>query len=57
MPPVARMTLVSRAFINSWVTSSVTVVIQLIAQSGAPARRAASFISSALRVMQRTADG
>ena len=34
------MTAVSRAFISSCVPSSVTVVIQLIAPSGAPARRA-----------------
>ena len=57
MPPVARMTAVSRAFISSWVPSSVTVVIQLIEPSGAPARRAASCITSATRVMQRAADG
>src|SRR4029079_17422448 len=57
MPPVARMTAVSRAFISSCVPSSVTVVMQLIAPSGAPARRAASFMISAVREMQRTADG
>ena len=57
MPPVARITAVSRAFISSCVPSSVTVVIQLIAPSGAPAPRAASFMISATRVMQRTADG
>ena len=57
MPPVARMTAVSRAFINSWVPSSVTVDIQLIAPSGAPARRAPSFITSATREIQRTAAG
>jgi len=51
------MTAVSFAFINSCVPSSVTVVIQLMAPSGAPARLAASFMISATRVMQRTADG
>ena len=51
------MTATSRAFINSCVPSSVTVVIQLTAPSGAPARRAASFMTSATRVMQRTAAG
>ncbi len=57
MPPVARITAVSRAFINSCVPSSVTCVIQLIAPSGAPAFRAASCMISAVRVMQRTAEG
>ena len=57
MPPVARITAVSRAFISSWVPSSVTVVIQLTDPSGAPAFRAASFISSATRDMHRTAAG
>ena len=57
MPPVARITATSRAFISSCVPSSVTVVIQLIAPSGAPAPRAASSMISATRVMQRTADG
>ena len=57
MPPVARMTAVSRAFISSCVPSIVTVDIQLIAPSGAPAFRAASFITSATREMQRTAAG
>ena len=57
MPPVARITATSRAFISSCVPSSVTVVIQVIAPSGAPARRAASLMISAARVMQRTAAG
>ena len=57
MPPVARITATSRAFISSCVPSSVTVVMQLIAPSGAPARRAASPMISATREMQRTADG
>ena len=54
---MARITAVSRAFISSWVPSIVTVVIQLMAPSGAPARRAASFITSATREMHRTAAG
>ena len=57
MPPVARITATSRLFISSCVPSSVTVVIQLMLPSGAPAPRAASFMISATRVMQRTADG
>ena len=57
MPPVARMTATSRCFISSFVPSIVTVVIQLIAPSGAPARRAAWSITSATRVMHLTADG
>ena len=51
------MTAVSRAFISSWVPSSETVCIQLMAPSGHPAVRAAALIISATRVMQRTADG
>ena len=51
------MTAVSRAFISSCVPSIVTVDIQLIEPSGAPARRAASFMTSATREMQRTAAG
>ena len=57
MPPVARITATSRAFISSCVPSSVTVVIQPMLPSGAPARRAASFMTSATRVMHATADG
>ena len=57
MPPVARMTDTSRAFINSCVPSSVTVVIHPIAPSGSPAARAASCMISAVRVMQRAAEG
>ena len=57
MPPVARMTAVSRAFINSCVPSRVIVVIQLIDPSGAPARRAPSDMISATLVMQRAAAG
>ncbi len=57
MPPVARMTATSRCFISSCVPSSVTVFIQAIAASGAPARRAASCMISAVREMQRTAAG
>ena len=57
MPPVARITATSRCFINSFVPSIVTVVIQLIAPAGAPARRAASSSTSATRVMHLTADG
>ncbi len=57
MPPVARITATSRCFISSCVPSSVTVVIQLMAPAGAPARRAASSMTSATRVMHRTADG
>ena len=57
MPPVARITDTSRGFISSCVPSSVTVVIQPIAPSGRPALRPASFMMSAVRVMQRAADG
>jgi hypothetical protein len=57
MPPVARITAVSLALINSCVPSRVTVVIQLMTPSGAPAFLAASFMISATRVMQRTAAG
>ena len=57
MPPVARITATSRCFISSCVPSSVTVVIQLMAPGGAPARRAASSITSATRVMHFTAEG
>ena len=57
MPPVARITATSRCFISSCVPSSVTVVIQLMAPAGAPARRAASSMTSATRVMHLTADG
>ncbi len=57
MPPVARMTATSRHFISSCVPSRVTVVMQLIDPSGAPAPRAASFMISATREMQRTAEG
>ena len=38
MPPVARITATSRLFISSCVPSRVTVVIQLMLPSGAPAR-------------------
>src|SRR5205823_11449524 len=57
MPPVARMTATSRCFISSCVPSIVTVDIQLIAPTGAPARRAASSMTSATLVMHLTADG
>ena len=57
MPPVARITETSRALISSCVPSSVTVCIQPMAPSGNPARRPASFMMSAVRVMQRAADG
>ena len=57
MPPVARITETSRAFISSWVPSSVTVFIQPMAPSGSPALRPASSMMSAVRVMQRAADG
>ena len=53
--PGRRITATSRCFINSCVPSSVTVVIQLIAPCGAPARRAASSITSATREMHLTA--
>jgi hypothetical protein len=57
MPPVARITATSRCFISSCVPSSETVVIQLMEPAGAPARRAASSITSATRVMHLTAEG
>ena len=57
MPPVARITATSRCFISSCVPSSDTVVIQLIAPSGAPAAVAAAAMISATRVMHRAADG
>ena len=57
MPPVARITETSRAFISSCVPSSVTVFIHPIAPSGSPALRPASFMMSAVQVMQRAADG
>src|ERR1700749_2099606 len=57
MPPVARITATSRAFISSWVPSRVMVFIQLMLPAGAPARAAASAMSSTDRVMQRAADG
>ncbi len=57
MPPVARITATSRCFMSSCVPSIVTVAIQLIAPAGAPARPAASAITSATRVMHLTAAG
>ncbi len=57
MPPVARITATARCFISSCVPSSVTVCIQLMDPEGAPAAAAASHITSATRVMHRTADG
>ena len=58
MPPVARITETSRAFISSCVPSSVTVVIQPMRAVGQPGRaRPASFMMSAVRVMHRAADG
>jgi hypothetical protein len=57
MPPVARITAVSRAFISSCVPSSDTAVIQLTTPSGAPARHAASHMISATRVIDLAADG
>ena len=56
-PPVARMTATSRCRINSCVPSSVTVDIQAMASGGAPARAAAAAMISAVRLMQRAADG
>ena len=51
------ITAVSRALMSSWVPSSDTVCIQLIAPSGQPADRAAPLMSSATRMMHRAADG
>ena len=57
LPPVARMTATSRCPMSSCVPSSVTVVIQPIEWSGAPASAAARDMISAVREMQRAAAG
>src|SRR5579859_5152251 len=57
VPPVARIMEVNRCRINSSVACVVGALRHPIEPSGAPAFRAASYITRAVSRMQRTADG